>query len=537
MPLKAGSRKRDPIRAAFLGGSCLFFLAIVWVNFHSGPWYSFDMYADAYLARLMAEQRTLFPENWVFGNQYYVIATPVVAAFFYALCHNTVLAMSLASSLMTLLVLGSFVWCCRPFLSRRALAVGFFCLIGAVILADSAGTSPFGLQIFYTMASYYACYLWGILFHLGIYLRLREGRRVSSPLLLLALLTDLAFGMQSLRETLALNIPLLLLELWNLCTRGRERRSTVFVLLSLGFNLAGTRLIRLFAIHSSPIIEPVRLSFSPAVLSQRLSACLTGLFEISGLRYWYESGSRRVLFLPALFFWLVVIAALVLLLRRRDRSPGARLLLFSFVSLMCVCGVGVFLFRTRAIYYFVWFLLVSLCFSYLADALPDGRLSRLLLTGLLLCGALSFLFHFYPDYRKYPRYRDFYTRIADELCEAGVDTLYLDFLTQPSLAACSDDRLVAATFRYEFDDAEHPFPAYPHLKPVELFARPDPEHAVIVLSASAYGGVSSLDFIRENAPPAFREALERKLSCIRTETLDYTTLVFYRFTDPSIFSP
>ena len=44
------------------------------------------MYSDAQIAKLMWEQKTIFPKNWIFGNQYYVIATPVLAAVMYGIC-------------------------------------------------------------------------------------------------------------------------------------------------------------------------------------------------------------------------------------------------------------------------------------------------------------------------------------------------------------------------------------------------------------------------------------------------------------------
>ena len=526
---------REPLSALFLLGAAAYLLSILWINFHSGPWYNYDMYADAQVARLMAESRTLFPENWVFGNQYYVIATPALAALFYPLCRDSVLAVSLASSVMTLLILGTFVWCCVPFLSKQSVAVGLFCLAGAVIPADSAASNLHGLQLFYTMASYYACYLWGILFHLGIFLRLRRGLKLSPVPIVLALLTDLAFGMQSLRETLVLNIPLALLELLCLWRRGKNRRSGLFVLLSLAANLAGTRLIRLFPATSSAIVSPVRLDLSPAVLSERLSLCLSGLAEISGLRYAHSPASRKPLFLAALFIWLGVAAALFLSLRRRDRSPAAMLLRFSLLSLLCVFGVGVLLFNTRGIYFFVWFLLASLSFAYLAEAVPKGRARTLLLTVMLLCGMGVYAYHFIPDFRSSASDAAFYTRVADELCAEGVDTLYVDLFTPPTIAACSHDRITAGTFRFEPED-EHPLQPVPYLYDRELFSEPDPAHARIVLLGADYEGASSLDYLESNFPPAVVQSLLERLQPERTESERFMTYLVYRFDDPELFS-
>ena len=50
-------------------GAAVFVASILWLNFNGAQWYHFDMYADVQVALRMAEQNTLFPANWVFGNQ------------------------------------------------------------------------------------------------------------------------------------------------------------------------------------------------------------------------------------------------------------------------------------------------------------------------------------------------------------------------------------------------------------------------------------------------------------------------------------
>ena len=57
-----------------------YFAVFAIVNFAGFAYFcNADMYEDTLVARLMWEQKTLFPENYIFGNQYYVIATPVFA--------------------------------------------------------------------------------------------------------------------------------------------------------------------------------------------------------------------------------------------------------------------------------------------------------------------------------------------------------------------------------------------------------------------------------------------------------------------------
>lgn len=153
--------------------SLIYLISILWINFNGKVFYNFDMYSDAYVAKLMSESKTLFPQNWVFGNQCYVTATPVLAALIYNFIHNSIISMALASSIMTGIIIVSFVWCCRPFCRLRNIIFGVFCLSGAVILGGSASSYVNGFQILYTMASYYACYVIGILICLGVYLRIK----------------------------------------------------------------------------------------------------------------------------------------------------------------------------------------------------------------------------------------------------------------------------------------------------------------------------------------------------------------------------
>ena len=74
--------RRDKFISLFAALVLLGFLAVfALLNFRCLPVFcDGDIYTDMSLSRLMWEQKTLFPEGWIFGNQVYVIATPVWAA-------------------------------------------------------------------------------------------------------------------------------------------------------------------------------------------------------------------------------------------------------------------------------------------------------------------------------------------------------------------------------------------------------------------------------------------------------------------------
>ena len=55
-----------------------FFAVFSFINFYGFVFCaSPDMYEDTLVAKLMWENKTLFPDSYIFGNQFYVAATPV----------------------------------------------------------------------------------------------------------------------------------------------------------------------------------------------------------------------------------------------------------------------------------------------------------------------------------------------------------------------------------------------------------------------------------------------------------------------------
>lgn len=181
---------------------------IVSVNYGGRAYNDYDIYSDTILAKYIGSEKTLFPEKWHFGNQIYIVATPAVAGMLYPLVGDSYSAMATASCLMTLLIIGSFLWCVKPLFSTRSIMVGVLVLIGGINVGITAHRDLEGLQLFYTMASYYACYVIGIFLTLGVYNRYLQGLPVRKGLLCLSVAINFALGIQSLREMLVMNLPL-----------------------------------------------------------------------------------------------------------------------------------------------------------------------------------------------------------------------------------------------------------------------------------------------------------------------------------------
>ena len=99
-------RDRSPGAEKLLTGLTIgvilcFFAVFALINFKCFTYFCEpDMYADTLVARLMWEGKSLFPFAYVFGNQLYVIATPVLAALFYGMGSSQNTAMALATTVM-----------------------------------------------------------------------------------------------------------------------------------------------------------------------------------------------------------------------------------------------------------------------------------------------------------------------------------------------------------------------------------------------------------------------------------------------------
>ncbi len=205
-----------------------FFAVFAVINFYGlEKFIDGDMYADMLVARHIWEQKTLFPEGWVFGNQYYIVATPVVAALFYGICGSMNLAMNLATTLMSLFIIVSFFYMLRPFVKRESeLIFALLALVAAVIVPNAMREAEG--QLFFTLASYYACYLITLFVVFGDYVRAvqgKHGRRLGA--LLLAAFLSFCTGMQSIRQTLIMVMPIICVEILLTAWRGLRKEKAV----------------------------------------------------------------------------------------------------------------------------------------------------------------------------------------------------------------------------------------------------------------------------------------------------------------------
>lgn len=526
------------IELFFMLGLALYVIAVCAVNFHSAQWYTFDMYEDGQFARIAAEGKTLFPTDWLFGNQCYVIATPVVAALFYLLFHNTVLAMSFASTLMLLLILLCFVWCCRPFCSRKSILAGVFCLAGGTLLGDSASSCVDGMQIVYTMASFYACYFLVFLIHLGVWMRLFGRKALSAGPVVLALFCSFCLGVQSAREMLVLNLPLLLISgALMLAHADAGHGSFRFALGSLAANGAGLLVNRLLPLNRAANISVAARSGGALTVWARLGESLSALAEMTGLRYWHYSWKWKPLALLAACLIALCVFCLVKGIRQgRPLRPVFLAVLLCWLSLLSVLAAGVLLIRLRAIYFFVWFLLVPLSVVELLETCsgPSARLA--ISVFLLCCGILNACFSFYPDLHRYREQRPWMREIVTWLDERGVDTVYGDYQA-PAIAAGSGDKLQYVPLFPRADAGPDEALMEPYASPVSLalYETVDPERSVLILSDSVYDEFSGYRYLREGTSEDYQARFQERFRLEKVFSSSTLTYYVFRFEGEDLF--
>ena len=462
----------------------LFAGSIFWINFHSAFWYDMDMALNSHVAKLMWDGKSFFPENWVFGNSFFILESSNLAALFYGLTHQTTLSMSLTSSLWALVIAGTFIWCLKPFVSREGIVIGLLCLLGGIIFGTSAASYTKGFQVLYTMASYYACYLEVLLLSLGCWLRLSTGSKLHWSLWFLSILLNFAVGMHSLREMLILGIPLAAFS-FLLFVLIKDKRLvlrkalflSIVILIAEGM---GYLIIKQLNIPASPNIGGIETEWSVDLLFSNFVNSTKNLLRISGLAFIKDGAKYLPLFLCALCVAAVVMKSLVDIIRKEDTSPLSLFILFSWLSIIAVFGVGVFFFKTRDIYFFIYWLLATLSVVYLISNNEGKRLSRV--TGAIcLIAIINYGYNFIPDFIDYHRYSPQLAETTQRLIDEGYTTLYGDDCAV--FAAASHDQMVATPFRINGTSKDVvPLAVFPYNKDQSLYDTSHSKHAVVCFS-------------------------------------------------------
>lgn len=213
--VRKNSAWRSAAIIAFVGMIFVYCCAIVYINFYIAPssFWQTDMYSDIQYSVRAWETKSVFPDGWVFGNQLYVVATPVLSAVFYGLLGNRILAMNLASTVMAVFVMMSFAWMIQSFSkSFEVTAVSVLAFLVLTLFGKDPIYSVTGWQTVFTLCSFYACYYVTAFLAFGCYLRSDCLTKREIPILLAAGILSFCTGIQSLRQTAIMILPLIVME-------------------------------------------------------------------------------------------------------------------------------------------------------------------------------------------------------------------------------------------------------------------------------------------------------------------------------------
>lgn len=394
--------KSEKIFSVILTVLLLAFLGLVfYVNLSCNPeYYDGDIYNDINYAKEAWKAKSIFPKDWIFGNQTYVVATPVLAALFYGIIGNGFTAMAIASCIMTVLIVLTYDWMTRTLFSYNERMAGFLFLIGVLLLKAHVATSQQGIQAFFTMASYYACYLINAFIVYGCYIRLRKGEFSGKHIAMSVIGIALSFGtgMQSLRQTAVMALPLVACEILMIIIYSiRDKKfaissSTLFSAIVFVSNIAGLITMKFIEINQNSIYGTTAFVKSLKEFLEK------GFFNVEYvvLTFGLDSLELRVRLVVSTVFLLIILIGFILCVKdffKNKCIDQGRFVLVMLLTLGCVSvfAAGVLTdVVNRALYYFMIYPLLAVCVSYIIVKYPGKRKAFFSIIAVFVAGMIAF---------------------------------------------------------------------------------------------------------------------------------------------------
>ena len=432
--------KREKIFSVVLTVLLLGFVGMVfYINFSINPeYYDGDIYNDINYAKEAWKAKSLFPKDWIFGNQTYVVATPVLAALFYGITGNGFTAMAIASCIMTVLTLLTYDWMTRTLFSYNERTAGFLFMIGFLLLKAHVATSQQGIQAFFTMASYYACYLINAFIVYGCYVRIRQGKFTGKHIVLAVIGAALSFGtgMQSLRQTAVMALPLVACEvLLIIIYSAKDKRfaisySTLFSAIVFIANIAGLVAMRFIEINQNSIYGTTAFVSSFKDFFRKLFLNM----ESVALTFGLEALELRVRLVASIPFLLIILIGFILCVKdyiKNKCNEQGRFVLVMLLTFGCVSvfAAGVLTdVVNRALYYFMIYPLLAVCVSYIIVKFEKKRDVLFSVVAVFAAGMIIFRTAGAVEEIKAGKDKNSMAhQIANYMLDNGYDTIYSVF--------------------------------------------------------------------------------------------------------------
>lgn len=432
--------KREKIFSVVLTVLLLCFVGMVfYINFSINPeYYDGDIYNDINYAKEAWKAKSLFPKDWIFGNQTYVVATPVLAAWFYGITGNGFTAMAIASCIMTVLTLLTYDWMTKTLFSYNERTAGFLFMIGFLLLKAHVATSQQGIQAFFTMASYYACYLINAFIVYGCYVRIRQGKFMGKHIIPAIIGVALSFGtgMQSLRQTAVMALPLVACEvLLIIIYSAKDKRfaisySTLFSAIVFIANIAGLVAMRFIEINQNSIYGTTAFVSSFKDFFRKLFLNM----ESVALTFGLDALELRVRLVASIPFLLIILIGFILCVKdyiKNKCNEQGRFVLVMLLTLGCVSvfAAGVLTdVVNRALYYFMIYPLLAVCVSYIIVKFEKKRDILLSVVAVFAAGMIIFRTAGAVEEIKAGKDKNSTAhQIANYMLDNGYDTIYSVF--------------------------------------------------------------------------------------------------------------
>lgn len=432
--------KREKIFSVVLTVLLLGFVGMVfYINFSINPeYYDGDIYNDINYAKEAWKAKSLFPKDWIFGNQTYVVATPVLAALFYGITGNGFTAMAIASCIMTVLTLLTYDWMTRTLFSYNERTAGFLFMIGFLLLKAHVATSQQGIQAFFTMASYYACYFINAFIVYGCYVRIRQGKFTGKHIIPAIIGAALSFGtgMQSLRQTAVMALPLVACEvLLIIIYSAKDKRfaisySTLFSAIVFIANIAGLVAMRFIEINQNSIYGTTAFVSSFKDFFRKLFLNM----ESVALTFGLDALELRVRLVASIPFLLIILIGFILCVKdyiKNKCNEQGRFVLVMLLTLGCVSvfAAGVLTdVVNRALYYFMIYPLLAVCVSYIIVKFEKKRDVLFAVVAVFAAGMIMFRTAGAVEEIKAGKDKNSTAhQIANYMLDNGYDTIYSVF--------------------------------------------------------------------------------------------------------------
>ena len=474
--------RKNSIETIVLAGIILIYIAsICLINFSVVPsFYDADMYCDYQYAVMAWEQKSLFPDGWVFGNQLNAVSTPVLAAVIYGLTGSPNLSMAVACTVMAVLVLICFEWMMSPVLKHlesRLFSLVVFMTV--VLYYGNAVSGNMGWSLFFTMCSYYAGYCITVFLAFGCYVRSVKGlRKKDWPIVILTCILAFGTGIQSIRLTVVMVLPMVASEVLRLLVSMRRQKGhchPLWVTAAIGAsNLLGLMFVRMVKINQVEIFGEISLT-PLAELTEAIRKCILMILSL------LSNGNPECYLILGMLFLLCIAGLVGCMVGARNQDAGGCVLLILIgMSVLAIVGIDILTtMYVRSRYYFMLYPLIAYLIAWVYD-----RYRNALKWGLLLFSVAFFGFSCVRELTdvciqiKERKYEESF-EIGEYLLDRGYSVIYSVWGHAEDCAIATDGALTVGYW----NDPEEPFVPMEYLYNMAIY-QTEPKHCVYMFDGA-----------------------------------------------------